>query len=530
MHDAEIRVRTKVDTGGFDKFADAMEDTKETLGKVGTSLKSVGTGVKNVFTGGIAFVKAFTKALIASFGKFALIALLVKGLKKALEGLKNSFKEYYKESSTFKGAVDGYKDSVGNLKDSLAQLKNSFISAFAPIIEMVLPYLAKLVDWIAIAVEWITKLIDGLAQLVAYLTGRDTYMRAKKNVGAYNKELDKAIAKNKQLAQFDELNVLRTSGGGGDGASISDLWEEVPLDDTFKKVMDYLKENWRDVVDWAVDYVTHAHVWTNPILPFKFDLTEVNEFFGKINAGLNYIGEAFKNIGEAIKRFVEDVKNAIQSAIDKVKEFFEKVGEIIKGIKDATQSVVNAVKKAFRDWIDMAKGVIKDFSDKIKEAINKIKEFVQGVIDKIKGVINGIKSFFEAINTVINAFFGNLYRVADTCRLIIEMLKEMSVFDLPIIPSWFNPSPAKPTPSPVPKNKMAVGGIVTAPTTALIGEAGREVVLPLESNTEWMDALADRISNTVIFRVENDSDRLLKVVQIKANDYTNRTGKPAFKS
>jgi hypothetical protein len=43
--------------------------------------------------------------------------------------------------------------------------------------------------------------------------------------------------------------------------------------------------------------------------------------------------------------------------------------------------------------------------------------------------------------------------------------------------------------------KMATGGIVTGSVIANIGEAGREAVLPLESNTGWMDTLADRIAN-----------------------------------
>lgn len=41
--------------------------------------------------------------------------------------------------------------------------------------------------------------------------------------------------------------------------------------------------------------------------------------------------------------------------------------------------------------------------------------------------------------------------------------------------------------------KLAKGGIVNRPTQALIGEAGREAVIPLENNTEWIDELADKI-------------------------------------
>ena len=46
--------------------------------------------------------------------------------------------------------------------------------------------------------------------------------------------------------------------------------------------------------------------------------------------------------------------------------------------------------------------------------------------------------------------------------------------------------------SPIPK--LAKGGIVDGATTAIIGESGREAVLPLENNTEWIDELASRIS------------------------------------
>ena len=57
---------------------------------------------------------------------------------------------------------------------------------------------------------------------------------------------------------------------------------------------------------------------------------------------------------------------------------------------------------------------------------------------------------------------------------------------------------------------LATGGIVTAPTTALIGEAGKEAVLPLEQNTDWMDELAYRIGSIVTSdRIRTAIDRTL---------------------
>ena len=48
----------------------------------------------------------------------------------------------------------------------------------------------------------------------------------------------------------------------------------------------------------------------------------------------------------------------------------------------------------------------------------------------------------------------------------------------------------------IPKIPMlATGGIVTKSTIANIGEAGREAVLPLDRNTQWMDSFADKLAS-----------------------------------
>lgn len=41
---------------------------------------------------------------------------------------------------------------------------------------------------------------------------------------------------------------------------------------------------------------------------------------------------------------------------------------------------------------------------------------------------------------------------------------------------------------------LAKGGIVDSPTLAMVGEAGKEAVMPLENNTGWMNVLAHKLS------------------------------------
>ena len=42
--------------------------------------------------------------------------------------------------------------------------------------------------------------------------------------------------------------------------------------------------------------------------------------------------------------------------------------------------------------------------------------------------------------------------------------------------------------------KLAKGGIVDKATLAMVGEAGKEAVMPLERNTQWIDQLADKLN------------------------------------
>jgi len=62
---------------------------------------------------------------------------------------------------------------------------------------------------------------------------------------------------------------------------------------------------------------------------------------------------------------------------------------------------------------------------------------------------------------------------------------------------WWDYSPNLPNVGFGRVSQLASGGILSGPTmlasNILAGEAGREAVLPLETHTEWMDTLAERV-------------------------------------
>jgi hypothetical protein len=74
--------------------------------------------------------------------------------------------------------------------------------------------------------------------------------------------------------------------------------------------------------------------------------------------------------------------------------------------------------------------------------------------------------------------------------------------------------------------RLAEGGIATSSILANIGERGKEAVLPLEKNTEWMEMLAARINGNTPSKIVLMVDgRELGYASINSiNSITKQTG------
>ena len=150
------------------------------------------------------------------------------------------------------------------------------------------------------------------------------------------------------------------------------------------------------------------------------------------NAVVDWIGQACVDIGNFFVGLWEGIKNV-----------FSGIGQWFSNLWNGVVSVFSKVGTAIGDAI----------SNAVKGAINWI-------IDKAVGLING---FIKGINWAID---------------VINLIPGVSISRLSLLE--------------VPK--LATGGITNGATMAMIGEAGKEAVLPLENNTGWMDVLADRIA------------------------------------
>lgn len=114
-------------------------------------------------------------------------------------------------------------DAIGNnqeFQQSLADLKYAWRVAFQPIIEFVTPILIQLI-------QILTKVGQFIAAMFARFTGKSLsdLKKATQATKAYTKAVEKQAKAMRQLAGFDEMNVLQddsaSSYGGGDGGGAS---------------------------------------------------------------------------------------------------------------------------------------------------------------------------------------------------------------------------------------------------------------------------------------------------------------------
>jgi len=187
-----------------------------------------------------------------------------------------------------------------------------------------------------------------------------------------------------------------------------------------------------------------------------------------ITTAIEIIQTVWNTIWTAIKTTVTNIwdyiKNLISTTINTIKS---SITAVLNGIKTVWNNIWNGLS-------DTTKNVFNNIWSVIKKVINSI---LGGIESMVNGVINGINGMVRALNRLhfsipewVPGLGGKSFGFS---------LSELGQISIP---------------------KLATGGIVDQATIAMIGERGREAVLPLDRNTQWQDALADK----VVQRINSD--------------------------
>ena len=236
------------------------------------------------------------------------------------------------------------------------------------------------------------------------------------------------------------------------------------------------------VVATAIESIAQPFIWLfqnwqtvwNNICGFVSTIWNI--IVGVVTAYINTMNAIISAIVNTIMAVISPIVNWINSVIiQPIANFFSGLWNgIVQGVSGFVQGVMNVI-SPITNWIN---------SNIIQPVSRFFAGLWNGIVQGVNGLAAGIKNIFSSIVGIIKAPINAIIGGVNT---VIRGLNSIKVPDW--VPGLGGAHPNFPT---IPM--LAKGGVVDNATMAIIGEAGKEAVMPLENNTGWITNLAGQLA------------------------------------
>ena len=456
-----------------------VEMTPQILEVGSAILSAIGQGILDNLPMILDVIVKVAEQIITDLGRA--LPTLISALPKFIESLMNAI-DWDNLLDIIINIIDIIADA---LIDVLPQLTESVMTLIEKIVEFVLKpeTLSKLVElcakvMIAVSTALLAaapKLLVGVGKIIKvvvdYIVNTDWKKLGQDLINNINKAISKAAEKlmkwwdgwSQQIGKYAVIawnEVVRVWSGVGQW--FSDRWQDIK--NAFKSVGDWFKM----VFEGAWNGITGA-------------FSAVGNFFNNV---WNGIKNAFITTGEWFGNVFTGAWNGIKNAFSNVKNFFV---EVWNGIK----SVFTNVGTWFTDIFKRAWEGIKNVFAPVGTTFQNIGD---SILNGLKSVVN---SLIWGINQIISFPFNKLN---DALRGIkgINILGAKP-FD------WINEIAVPQIPY------LARGGVLKKGQMAFLEGQGDEAVIPLSQNTEWIDKVAEKLSEkrqSVYYNLEIHIDKM----------------------
>nr|DAJ97612.1 MAG TPA: minor tail protein [Caudoviricetes sp.] len=206
----------------------------------------------------------------------------------------------------------------------------------------------------------------------------------------------------------------------------------------FTPIGSWFGERWADVTS----ALANIGAWFTDM--FEKAWTGLTNIFSKLGS---WFGERWNDVTNALANVSSWFGNMFTSAYNAVKNAFSSIGSFFSGVWDTVKSI----------FVNAGQMVGSAVGGAFRSAVNAV---------------------LGTIENVVNGFIGMINGVLDTVRGLpgLGWVGSVGYVSLP---------------------RLARGGIVDSPTVAMIGEAGKEAVVPLE-NTGFIQTLGRVVSSAVV--------------------------------
>lgn len=318
------------------------------------------------------------------------------------------------------------------------------------------------------------------------------------------------------IAKFVELYTYLISGG---------LWEDVK--GLISSTGQWFKDRFNEAITFVQGIFSTLANW------FKVNVWD------KIVAVFTGAGTWFKQKFEEAKKFIFDAWSTVvqffKDVWDGIVLIFSAVVDFYKGVFQGAWNAIKAIWRGVKSWFTNR------WND-IKSVFSNVRGWMS---EKFRSAWNGIKSIFSSVGSwfktnvidkIVNTFSGIKDRIGKFFKGVWDGvgngLKEAlnTILKLPLkVPSVTVAGKTIGGQTLLPR--LARGGIVDQPTAAIIGEEGKEAIVPLENNTEWMEKLAAKINTSngdgqpMQLTVQIGEEQIARKVIELINEKTNMSGR-----
>lgn len=527
-----------------------LEQAQERAGKLTEQITDAtkGKNLKAIFEGTRAAVNSGVKSLLRyGIGIRTLYALFSKLKTYTVEAVK-AFAENDPDT----------QKSINELKASLQGLKGSWGAAFAPILNAVIPVLQTLIGWLA-------KAASAIAQFFAVLSGKGTFKKAIANTGKLSDNLggaaDNAKEAKKQLMGIDTLNVMNdtnTGGGGGGGGSGSGLeYEDVQISDKLKNNLELIKDIviaiGAGIAGWGLGKVLSnlglikggfkqllgiAMLVSGAIVAIKggidawkngVDWQNLIEMIGGVALAAGGAALAFGAIGAAITLLIGGIGMLVIGIREWIEtgELSHETGLLIAAgllaigvaislltgswIPILIAAILAIALTIYNYWGEISGWFKKNVAEPLKQAIDSVKTWFADRISDIKNAFDGLKTKAADVKDALINKFENmrsaLSGIVDRIKNLFNFQFQLPQLRLPHIQVQWQDAGALAQffgLTKIPHLSVAWyarGGIVDGATLIGAGEAGKEAIVPLERNTQWVTMVANELADIMFDRM-----------------------------
>lgn len=223
--------------------------------------------------------------------------------------------------------------------------------------------------------------------------------------------------------------------------------------------------------------------------------------------GLKPLWDSWKALWEQISGLLTDILNGI---------VFPIMNQLIDWLGPKVVPFIQGLALAFGAMVTAVLGIMKSLLDSITTVIAEVRKIFSGIIDFVKGTFTGnwklawegVKKVFSGVMSTLPAVFkAPLNAIIGMVNAVIKGINSLLSFK---VPSWMSKFGVKSGTIGVNLPmipKLAQGGIVDTGTLFMAGEAGKEVVMPLENNTGWITELATMLNGQM-----GGSDKKLDII------------------